>query len=100
LYLLRSLRGKGSGISLAPAVSYVEANYTEKLRLATAAKLCNLTTFQFSRYFKKQNGLNFRAFVVQLRIQRAALLLNESQMSVTEAAFIVGFNDCSHFFAR
>jgi transcriptional regulator GlxA family with amidase domain len=89
--------GTGSGISLAPAVSYVEANYSKKLRLATVAKLCNLTPFQFSRHFKKQNGMNFRAFVVQLRVQRAATLLKESQVSVTEAAFIVGFNDCSYF---
>jgi AraC-like DNA-binding protein len=84
--------------SLAPAVSYVAANYSEKLRLSTAAKLCDLSRFQFSRNFKKEQGLTFRDFVVQLRIQRAAELMKQSRaLSVTEAAFVVGFNDLSHF---
>lgn len=84
--------------NLAPAVSYVAANYGEKLRLSTAAKLCDLSRFQFSRNFKKEQGLTFRDFVVQIRIQRAAELMRQSRpLSVTEAAFVVGFNDLSHF---
>jgi AraC-like DNA-binding protein len=84
--------------SLLPAVSYVSGNYSEKLRLSTAAKLCDLSRFQFSRNFKKEQGLTFRDFVVQLRIQRAAELMRQPRaLSVTEAAFVVGFNDLSHF---
>jgi len=83
--------------SLAPAVSYVATNYSEKLRLATAAKLCDLSPFQFSRNFKKEHGFTFRDFVVRLRVQRAAELIRQSSVSVTEAAFVVGFNDLSYF---
>jgi two-component system response regulator YesN len=83
--------------TLAPAVSYVAANYTEKLRLAAAAKLCDLNPFQFSRNFKKEHGFTFRDFVVRVRIQRAAELMKHSSVSVTEAAFVVGFNDLSYF---
>jgi AraC-like DNA-binding protein len=83
--------------TLAPAVSYVATNYPEKLRLATAAKLCDLSPFQFSRNFKKEQGLTFRDFVVRVRIQRAAELMKHSSVSVTEAAFVVGFNDLSYF---
>jgi AraC-like DNA-binding protein len=84
--------------SLSPAMSYVAKNYAEKLRLSTAAKLCDLSRFQFSRNFKKERGLTFRDFVVQVRIQRAAELMRQSRtLSVTEAAFVVGFNDLSHF---
>lgn len=83
--------------SLASALSYVEANYVEKLRMSTVAKLCNLSPFQFSRAFKKEHGVSFRDFVVRTRIHRAAQLMEESDMSVTDAAFGVGFNDCSYF---
>jgi AraC-like DNA-binding protein len=83
--------------TLAPAVSYVATNYPEKLRLATAAKLCDLSPFQFSRNFKKEHGFTFRDFVVRVRIQRAAELMRQSAVSVTEAAFVVGFNDLSYF---
>jgi len=83
--------------TLAPAVSYVTTNYPEKLCQATAAKLCDLSPFQFSRVFKKEHGVTFRDFVVQVRISRAAELIKQSRVSVTEAAFVVGFNDLSHF---
>jgi YesN/AraC family two-component response regulator len=82
---------------LGPAVSYVKRNYSEKLHLATAARLCDLSPFQFSRNFKKENGFTFRDFVVRVRIERAAELIKRSQVSITEAAFDVGFNDLSYF---
>ena len=82
---------------LEPAVLYVEANFPEKLRLATAARLCHLSPFQFSRNFKKETGVTFRDFVVRRRINHAAQLMKQSQTSVTEAAFVVGFNDLSYF---
>jgi AraC-like DNA-binding protein len=82
---------------LAQARSYVESNYAEKIQLATVARICNLSPFQFSRNFKKENGISFRDFVVRLRIQRAAQLMRERRASVTEAAFVVGFNDLSYF---
>jgi two-component system, response regulator YesN len=86
-----------SGARLAPAVSYVQVNYAEKLRMETAARLCDLSPCQFSRSFKKENGLAFRDFVVRTRIERAAELMKQSRLSVTEAAFFVGFNDLSYF---
>jgi AraC-like DNA-binding protein/ActR/RegA family two-component response regulator len=92
------LPGKPCAVgTLAPAVSYVAANYPEKLRLAAAAELCDLSPFQFSRNFKKEHGFTFRDFVVRVRIQRAAELMKHSAVSVTEAAFVVGFNDLSYF---
>jgi AraC-like DNA-binding protein/CheY-like chemotaxis protein len=86
-----------AGSTLAPAVSYVATNYPEKLRLAAAARLCDLSPFQFSRNFKKENGFTFRDFVVRVRIERAAELMRDSAVSVTDAAFVVGFNDLSYF---
>ena len=86
-----------AGGTLAPAVSYVAENYSEKLRLATAARLCDLSPFQFSRNFKKEHGFTFRDFVVRVRIHHAAELMKYSSVSVTEAAFVVGFNDLSYF---
>lgn len=86
-----------AALSVASAMSYVESNYVEQLRMSTVAKLCNLSPFQFSRSFKREHGLTFRDYMVKMRIQRAAQLMTESHMSVTDAAFHVGFNDCSYF---
>src|SRR5207302_2654273 len=41
---------------LLPAFSFVEANYTEKVRLGHVARLCGLGPYQFSRAFKHEQG--------------------------------------------
>jgi AraC-like DNA-binding protein len=88
---------RGNPRAVAPALSYIASNYSEKLELSTAAKLCDLSRFQFSRTFKKEQGLTYRDFVIQTRIQRAAELMKRPTLSVTEAAFMAGFNDLSYF---
>ena len=87
----------GHAAKVAPALSYIQTNYAQRIRMATAAHLCELSPFQFSRMFKKVNGLTFQDYVVQLRIQRAAELMKQNRSSVTDAAFGVGFNDLSYF---
>jgi AraC-like DNA-binding protein len=95
---LTSLERTRAVNAISPAVSYVATNYSQKVSLSRAAKLCDLSRFQLSRFFKKEHGLTFRDFVVRLRIERAAELMRRSPaLSVTDAAFIVGFNDVSHF---
>ncbi len=42
---------------------------------------CDLSRFQFSRNFKREQGLTFRDFVVQTRIQRAAELMRQPKRS-------------------
>lgn len=83
--------------TLAPAVRYVATNFSEKLCQATAATLCHMSPFQFSRSFKKEYGVTFRDFVIRTRIARAAELMKQARVSVTEAAFVAGFNDLSYF---
>lgn len=78
-------------------LSYVEANYVEKISLATVARLCGLSPFQFSRAFKKIRGITFRDFVLEFRIERAARGLRSPDASVTDVAFGAGFNDLSYF---
>ena len=82
---------------LIPAVIFVKANYAEKVRLGAVAKLCGLDRYQFSRAFKQAHGTTFREFVIIHRIQKAEQMLCVADMSITNVAFSVGFNDLSHF---
>jgi hypothetical protein len=45
---------------LLPAISYVEANYSERVALGVVACLCGLGRYQFSRIFKRVHGTTFR----------------------------------------
>ena len=82
---------------LSPAMIFVKANYAEKVTLGVAAKLCGLGRYQFSRAFKQAHGTTFREFVIIHRIQKAEQMLCFANLSITDVAFSVGFNDLSHF---
>ena len=82
---------------LLPAVSYVQANFSEKVSLGAVAGLCGLGRYQFSRIFKRTYGTTFREFMIIHRINKAVHLLSGTGASVTDVAFSVGFNDLSHF---
>jgi YesN/AraC family two-component response regulator len=89
-------RGQGP-LELAPALSYVEKNYREKLSSSEAASLCGLTTFQFSRLFRETYGLTFQDYMLRFRIREACRLLENPNAHVADVAFLCGFNDPSYF---
>jgi AraC-like DNA-binding protein len=82
---------------LEPAIYYVQQNYREKIRAETVAKLCNMSTFRFSREFKDTVGIAFRDYVVRYRLREAYHQLKTGQVSVTDAAYSNGFNDVGYF---
>src|SRR6266536_5894839 len=82
---------------LTPALTFIKANYAEKVALGAVAKLCGLGRYQFSRAFKQAHGTTFREFVITHRIQKAEQMLCFANVSITDVAFAVGFNDLSHF---
>lgn len=86
-----------AGDRLLPALTYVEANYSEKVALGVVARLCGLGRYQFSRAFKQAHGTTFREFLIVHRINKAMQMLKNDGASITDVAFSVGFNDLSHF---
>ncbi len=49
---------------------------------------------EFSKYF---DDLSFGDYIRKLRIEKAILLLNDSEHSLAEIAYLTGFSDQSHF---
>ncbi len=75
---------------------YIDANYHLKPEVGEAAKIANLTTAAFCRYFKKATHCTFTDFVNQFRINQAKKLLMQ-QKQVSEACYETGFENLSHF---
>lgn len=80
-----------------PAASYIEENYSQEIRLNILSQLCGVGPFQFSRAFKREQGITFREYLIRHRVGRAKELLKHPTASVTDVAFGVGFNDLSYF---
>lgn len=79
------------------AAAYIRARPDRAMRLVELAELCNLSTWEFSRVFKREHGLTCRDFLVRTRVDRARWLLSETSMAISRIADAVGFKDLSHF---
>jgi len=72
-------------------------NYERDLRVTEAAELCNMSTNAFSRFFSLRTRKTFSAYVTNLRLNKAARLLTEKELSVSDVCYDCGFNNISNF---
>ncbi len=70
----------------------IEVNLT----LDLLAQNCSLSKYHFLRVFKKEIGMTPHSFIINERINRANILL-QNGVSISEASQSVGFSDQSHF---
>ncbi|MCH5329589.1 MAG: helix-turn-helix domain-containing protein [Alistipes sp.] len=76
---------------------FVEAHYTEPIRLSTAAELASMSPIAFSRFFKRRTGCSFSDYIISLRVGAASRLLVDSMKSIAEICYECGFNNISNF---
>lgn len=81
----------------AAARRHLEVHFSDDLRQGFLAEMCHLSASEFSRCFRKEHGMPFSAFLLQLRIRKACELLSDPVLPVKQVAFDVGFNDVSYF---
>ena len=79
------------------ATRYIRENYAQPIRLHDAAQLVYLEDSYFCRQFKKHTGFGFQEYLTQLRLQTAANLLMETDLSVNEIAGQCGFSGGNYF---
>ncbi len=80
--------------------TYLNEDYDQRLKLEDAASVANMSITAFSRFFKRSTGKTFIRYVNELRIGHACRLLIESELSVAEICYRVGFNNVSNFNRR
>lgn len=79
------------------AKRYIEENYNDYITLEDIAAHVYLNKSYFSTFFKKKTGLTYRDYLQNYRIQKAVVLIRDSDMKVYEIAQAVGYNDSAHF---
>lgn len=84
---------------LAVAVSHLEKNFLEPLRLGDLAGLAGLSPRQFQRIFKAHYGTTPIDYALKLRIHHACRLLRDLETPVVDIAGASGFSD-GNYFAR
>ncbi len=77
---------------------YVHDEFTNPVKLETVSDLANMSPTSFCRFFKKSTGQSFSEYLIDLRIGKAAnLLLDKSNLNISEIAYRSGFNSQSLF---
>jgi AraC-like DNA-binding protein len=75
----------------------IQIRAADDLSLADLARELGVSKYHLSYRFKKAVGVTFRSYVLRARIERAKGLLQDGHQSVTDVAFMVGFNDLARF---
>jgi AraC-like DNA-binding protein len=79
------------------ALRHIEAHADEPLSLSALAERARLTRFHFLRSFRAAVGSTPYQSLLAARLRRAARLLLETRLPVTDVAFEAGFGDLSNF---
>ena len=79
------------------AALWLDAHAHEPVDLQAAAQHVGLSTFHFLRLFSSVVGATPHQYLVRARLRRAAHLLAEQALSVSDVALEAGFGDLSNF---
>lgn len=89
--------------SISPVVrrakDYIYEHFSEPdTALEKAAESLQVSSVYLSRIFKQELGISYVSFITKLRIKKASLLLNTTDLSILEIAEKVGY-DTQHYFS-
>lgn len=83
---------------LRQAVTEIQNNYAQAVSIADLAEKLNYSSVYFSRYFKEYMGISPKAYLGQIRLERATQFLMTSQDSIQTIALKTGFRTEKNFF--
>jgi len=75
---------------------YVQLHLDESIGLSTLAAVAGLSMHHFAREFKQSAGVTPHHYLIQKRIERAQQKLAQTDLSLAEIAYAVGFSDQGH----
>ncbi len=85
------------------AKQYIDQHYAEKIILEDLADVVGLNPVYFSVLFKEKTGMNFTAYLLSVRMEKAKQMLVETNETISAIGESVGYKDSRYFsqtFAR
>lgn len=77
-----------------------DARYFESIRVDDMARAAGLSRSHFSEEFRRTFGESPHVYLLTRRLERAAALLRNTDRSVADVCFSVGFNSVGSFTTR
>ncbi len=82
---------------LSKAVDYIYQQYHSAISLDELATVACMSKFHFLRMFKQVQGHTPYQFIAEVRLDKAQQLLSDSELTVTDIALLVGYEDVATF---
>ena len=82
------------------ALACLHRNYAAKIDLDFVADYCHCSRRTLTSKFSKVTGYTVGHYIDKLRMQKAASLLADTSLKITEIAFLCGFSDANYFSRR
>jgi len=95
--IIRNLQKNQKSSFVESAVKYIAMHYNEPVTSSDISAYLHFNNSYFCRLFRKNFGYNFQTYLIRYRIERAKILLRNTNMPVSQIASSVGFNSFSYF---
>ena len=79
------------------ALKYIDENFDRDISVSDVARRAGVHQAYLQKLFRKQLGCGIMTYINDKRMEKAAVLLRNSSIAVTEIAFEVGFNSRQNF---
>lgn len=79
------------------ATQYIHDNYKKNISRHDILILLKISDSQLTKLFKSNFNLTFTEYLNNYRLIQSALLLNSTNLSITEICFECGFNDLTYY---
>ncbi len=83
--------------SIRYVIEYMEENYNQEFTIEDIAMTANYSTFHFIRIFKAETGKTPFEYLLDIKVDKAKHLLENTDQTITDICFASGFNNRSHF---
>ena len=78
-------------------MQFILTQSQKNISLNDVSEVANMSKEAFCRFFKERNGKTFTEFLNELRTNKACHLLQETDLSISQAAYQAGFQNLSYF---
>ncbi|CAG9622519.1 response regulator [Sutcliffiella rhizosphaerae] len=76
---------------------FIKENSDQDISLDSLARKVGLSPIYISKMFKEKQGINYIDFLTECRIEKAKHLLADTEKSIKEITFEVGYHDPNYF---
>lgn len=98
--MLENFNFNTSDAIIIKVISYVKSNYVNDLKLENLGEMFNCNSAYLGKKFKKYTGVQFNAYLDNLRIEDAKDKIKNTDLKIYQISKLVGFSNTDYFFMK